>query len=235
MAPERFIFSTVGANKIKCLRPRALFGLPLIDVRRCADSASVEWAIRQAWHDRTRELRDSQDGLRALGLEVEAVEEGSALALVLPGDPPNARVLIGEKEWEFWKEEDDPLSTAVLADSVKPVFDAGLVDLVESDHKITDEVYLIPTPGHTPGHVSVGISSRGEEAVITGDLLHHPIQCAHPEWKDIFDVDDALAHDTRVKFLERYADGRVLILGTHFVSPTAGRIVRDGSTWRFDV
>ncbi len=83
LTPGRVIFSTVGANKIKCLRPRALFGLPLVDIRRCADAPSVEWAIRQAWRDRTRDLRDSAKQLRGLGMEVEAVEEGSGLAFPL--------------------------------------------------------------------------------------------------------------------------------------------------------
>ncbi|MBW1882093.1 MAG: hypothetical protein JRJ58_01085 [Deltaproteobacteria bacterium] len=92
LAPQRVIFSTVGANKIKCLRPRALFGLPLIDIRRCADAASVEWSIRQAWRDRTRELRDSVKQLRRLGMKVKAVEEGSTLAFALPGGPADAQV-----------------------------------------------------------------------------------------------------------------------------------------------
>ena len=71
---------------------------------------------------------------------------------------------------------------AAFHDTVKPVFDAGLVDLVETDHRICDEIELEPTLGHTPGHVSVRIRSKGEEALITGDFLHHPCQLARPEW-----------------------------------------------------
>ena len=70
---------------------------------------------------------------------------------------------------------------AVFGDSVPPVFDAGLVDLVETDARVCEEIDLIPTIGHTPGHVSVRIRSRGEEALITGDFMHHPCQIAHPE------------------------------------------------------
>jgi CheY-like chemotaxis protein len=92
LTPQRVIFSTVGANQIKCLQPRALFGLPLINIRRCADATSVEWAIRQAWRDRTRKLRDSFKQLHRLGMKVEAVEEGSTLAFPLPGQPTGARV-----------------------------------------------------------------------------------------------------------------------------------------------
>ncbi len=148
---------------------------------------------------------------------------------------PNARYLVGEAEWAFWKDEEDPFSPEAKYDSVLPIFEADLVDLVGMDHVVTDEVRLIPTPGHTPGHVSVVVESRGEQAIITGDLFHHPLQMAHPDWTDTADVDGALAQETRLRFLETYADGPVLVLGTHFAAPTAGRIVRDGQYFRFDV
>lgn len=146
----------------------------------------------------------------------------------------NARYLVGEREWGFWKDEDDPFAPEAKIDSILPVFDAGLVDLVQSNHIVTDEVRLIPTPGHTPGHVSVEISSRGERAIITGDLFHHPLQMAHPDWEDVADVDGQLAHRTRIEFLESNADQPVLILGTHFNTPTGGRIIRDGDVYRFE-
>jgi glyoxylase-like metal-dependent hydrolase (beta-lactamase superfamily II) len=148
---------------------------------------------------------------------------------------PRARYLLGRKEWEHWSKANEPDTRDLLDDSVRPVFDAGLVDLVESNARITDEISLEPTPGHTPGHHSVRISSRGEEAVITGDLMHHPVQMAHPEWGSHFDSDYAAAIATRRAFLERYGERPVLVLGTHFATPTGGRIVRDGRAWRFDV
>jgi glyoxylase-like metal-dependent hydrolase (beta-lactamase superfamily II) len=148
---------------------------------------------------------------------------------------PNARYLVAKPEWEYWRNEDDPFGSQVLEDSVKPIFDAGLVDLVDCDHKLCDGVRLEPTPGHTPGHVSVLISSDGVDAVITGDLLHHPVQCAHPDWKDSFDVDDELAHRSRTAFLKRHAEAGSLVLGTHFPAPTAGRLRPDGAAYRFEV
>lgn len=151
---------------------------------------------------------------------------------------PNARYLMAEKEWAHWRTEDDPFAPGAKQDSILPVFDAGLVDLVEPEHRLTDEIDLIPTPGHTPGHVSVRIRSRGEQAIITGDMFHHPFQMAHPDWKDVADVDGPLAHETRVAFCRRFGDEPTLILGTHFATPTGGHIVRaegDHETWRFDV
>lgn len=147
---------------------------------------------------------------------------------------PRARYLIGAKEWEYWKEQPDDMGP-VMDDSVRPIVDAGLADLVESDHRLNDEVWLEPTPGHTPGHVAVRISSRGEDAVITGDLMHHPCQMARPGWASSFDFDQDAARRTRREFLERYADRPVLVIGTHFATPTAGRIVRDGEAYRLDV
>jgi glyoxylase-like metal-dependent hydrolase (beta-lactamase superfamily II) len=148
---------------------------------------------------------------------------------------PNARYVVARPEWDYWREEDDQFFGDVLGDSVRPIFDAGLVDLVDVDHRLTEEVRLDPTPGHTPGHCSVIISSGSDEAVITGDLMHHPSQCAHPEWASSADVDANRARQTRRMFLARYAGSPVLVIGTHWGRPTAGHIVRDGEAWRFVV
>jgi len=148
---------------------------------------------------------------------------------------PNARYLFGRKEWDYWSKAQDEADQAIQNDSVRPILDAGLADLVESDHEVTSEVYLEPTPGHTPGHVSVRISSKGEEAVITGDLMHHPVQCGEPALASRFDVDTDAARRTRRRFLEKYQDGKTLVLGTHFAAPTAGRVASEGDAFRFRV
>src|SRR5258706_5071085 len=137
---------------------------------------------------------------------------------------PNARYLIGRKEWDFWSKAQEASDQAIQNDSVRPNLDAGLTDLVQADHKLTSEVYLEPTPGHTPGHVSVRISSKGAQAAITGDLMHHPVQCALPSMASRFDTDPQAARNTRRDFLGRAGAGRVLVLGTHFASPTAGHV-----------
>jgi glyoxylase-like metal-dependent hydrolase (beta-lactamase superfamily II) len=148
---------------------------------------------------------------------------------------PNARYLIGAREYAYWSAEGDEEQQVILSDSVKPIFDAGLVDLVEPDHRLTAEVALMPTHGHTPGHVSVEIASQGARAVITGDALHSPCQIAHPDWSPPFDSDQAASRATRRKLLEDVADGPTLLIGTHFAGPTAGHIVRDGGAYRLIV
>jgi glyoxylase-like metal-dependent hydrolase (beta-lactamase superfamily II) len=149
---------------------------------------------------------------------------------------PEARYLMGRIEFEHWRgRRDSESQIAVFADSVAPVFDAGLVDLVETDHRIADELTLVPTIGHTPGHVSLGISSRGEEALITGDFIHHPCQMARLDWSSQADTDPPQAARTRREMFSRLADTPTLVIGTHFAGATAGRIVRDGDAYRLDV
>jgi glyoxylase-like metal-dependent hydrolase (beta-lactamase superfamily II) len=148
---------------------------------------------------------------------------------------PKARYLMGQREWDHWsKYEGSADFRNPIEDSVRPVIAAKLAELVEPDRKLTGEVWLESTPGHTPGHISVRISSRGENAVITGDLMHHPIQIAHPDWVCEFDTDPPLAVDTRRKFVERYCDQPVRVFGTHFAGPTAGHIVRRSGAFRFE-
>jgi glyoxylase-like metal-dependent hydrolase (beta-lactamase superfamily II) len=149
---------------------------------------------------------------------------------------PNARYLVGRAEFAHWSAiEDRPDMQAIMADSVMPVFDAGMVDLVETDAAICEEITLLPTPGHTPGHVSVRIASRGHEALITGDFMHHPVQIARPEWSSTADSDAIQAIRTRLEMFERLAGAPVLVIGTHFAGATAGRIVRDGAGCRLVV
>jgi len=144
-----------------------------------------------------------------------------------------ADYLFAEDEWNHWRVEEQEYGP-VIEDSVQPIFDAGKAVLVDPEHRVTDEVWLEPTPGHTPGHVSIHIASNGEEAVITGDMIHHPCQILHPSWSSLADTDADLAAHTRGGFIERYADRPVLIIGTHFAAPTAGKIVTDGESYRLD-
>jgi glyoxylase-like metal-dependent hydrolase (beta-lactamase superfamily II) len=148
---------------------------------------------------------------------------------------PNARYLIAREEWAHWDTAPDADAIGpVLADSVRPIFDAGLVDLVETAHRVCDEVRLAPTPGHTPGHVSVWIESRGERAVITGDMIHHPCQIARTDWSSPVDTDGVQSAATRGELLEACADQPILMIGTHFHEPTAGHVVRDEDRYRLD-
>jgi glyoxylase-like metal-dependent hydrolase (beta-lactamase superfamily II) len=114
-----------------------------------------------------------------------------------------------------------------MYDAVQPVVDAGLVDLIGPEHVICRELKLRPTPGHTPGHVSIAIESRGERAIVTGDMMHNPIQLERPDDTARFDMDQAMARATRLKFIDDLANTDVFVIGSHFSDPTGGFIVRD--------
>jgi glyoxylase-like metal-dependent hydrolase (beta-lactamase superfamily II) len=149
---------------------------------------------------------------------------------------PQARYLFGKQEFDHWvhlRNTGGYHNIEHLHDAVDPVVAAGLVDYITADYRVTDEVSLFPTPGHTPGHVSVLIRSRGDEAVITGDLMHHPIQLAEPLRHGNFDMDKVQAALTRQTFVERFGNSKVMVIGSHFPDPTAGWIVRNGRGWKF--
>ena len=148
---------------------------------------------------------------------------------------PAARYVMSANEFGYWQaspkhEIEDQL--AGFADSVTPVHDAGLVDLVSDEHVVSDGVRIVPSPGHTPYHVSVVVESRGQTAVITGDVMHHPCQIAYPHWGAASDFNPDQARASRSDLVERVADTGTLVIGTHFADPVAGHIRRDGAGFR---
>ena len=147
---------------------------------------------------------------------------------------PNARHLYTQRELDHWSAPAQRAVEDVHADSVAPILAAGLADIVAEDHEVAPGVTLEPSTGHTPGHVSVRLRSGGVEAVITGDVMHHPVQCAEPEWSEHGDWDADLARATRRRFLSDAAQSGVLVIGTHFPTLPVGRILADGDLWRFE-
>lgn len=143
---------------------------------------------------------------------------------------PNARYLFGRTEYEYWKDfEDNPEQRAVFADSVRPIVDAGLADIIPDTFQVSESISTVPTPGHSPGHMSIRIRSEGEEALLLGDVAHHPCQMAHPEWSSTFDSDPMQSARTRRDVFGEVADTGTVVIGGHF---PAGRIVRDGGAFR---
>jgi glyoxylase-like metal-dependent hydrolase (beta-lactamase superfamily II) len=204
-----------------------------------------ERASRPLWHQKTDDtyLR----ALAALGLAPEDIDY--VLCTHLHADHvgwntrleggrwvptfPNARYVFTKKELEAWERGHQKFTRHPLEDSVLPVIAAGRADLVDHDFALDDEVWLEPSPGHTPDHVSIRLASQGRNAVMCGDLMHSPVQCLHPEWTVWPDWDAAQAKATRRAFLERHADTDTLVCTAHFPLPSAGRIVAAGDAFRF--
>lgn len=150
---------------------------------------------------------------------------------------PNATYLFSRADWEYWQREADagglPRTGDYFTDSILPVFAAGQAVLVDGTHEIEDGIVLEPTPGHSPGHVVVRIRGGGREAVFAGDLVHHPLQCRHPDWSTRFCWDATLSRATRTQFLETVADTATLVIPSHFPTPVAGYIEADADAFRF--
>ena len=143
----------------------------------------------------------------------------------------NARHLFAKREFEYARSDKGAEQENTYADSIRPIEEAGLVDLVDFHHHLLDEVWLEPTPGHTPGHCAIRIRSKGVEAVISGDLIHHPLQAAEPGVCSNYDYDGPMAVRTRHAFLDGCVAGSTLLLGTHFAEPTGVRVYRNGDNW----
>jgi len=124
----------------------------------------------------------------------------------------------------------DPGTKVAYEDSIKPVLDAGRADIIEGGFDIGDGVQVLFSPGHTQGHQSMSIESRGKRAILCGDILHNPIEVRFPEWEVLFDRDKEAGKAVRRKFCDQYTDTDVTIFAAHFGGPTAGKIVsgKDG-------
>jgi glyoxylase-like metal-dependent hydrolase (beta-lactamase superfamily II) len=168
---------------------------------------------------------------------------------------PNARYLFDSTEYDHWQREAqsfDPefvpttdreqrafdwarTQANVQLESVQPVVAAGLADFVDAPYEVRPGLRLMPTPGHTPGHVAVEVTSAGQRAVITGDSFHHPCQIAHPAWSTRVDFDRDASTATRVAMLDDLEADGGLMIGSHFAPPGFGRIVRSPTGYRLGV
>lgn len=143
---------------------------------------------------------------------------------------PNARYLMPAADEEVQCRNQSNL----YVESVLPVIEAGQVELVEAGHMLGDYVTLVPTPGHTPGHVSVMVQSGDRAALITGDALHSTVQCWHPDWHFLYDADAERAVASRRALLERAAETNCTVLGNHFALPSLGRVKADKDAFRWE-
>jgi glyoxylase-like metal-dependent hydrolase (beta-lactamase superfamily II) len=155
---------------------------------------------------------------------------------------PKARYLMGRAEYQHWEAAHranprTPVNHGSFEDSVLPVVAAGQAEFVETDHLLFDDrdasLHFASAPGHTAGNMQIHLNGGSDHAVMSGDVIHHPIQCAAPWLSNAADADPAAALATRVALLEELADTPSYLLTGHFPAPTAGRVVTHGDTFRF--
>jgi glyoxylase-like metal-dependent hydrolase (beta-lactamase superfamily II) len=141
---------------------------------------------------------------------------------------PNAKYVFADRELAHWtqRHKENPTAYPWVTDSVLPLVEAKRVEIVKSDHALNDVVQLIPSPGHTIDHYSVQIGKRGNDALITGDMIHSPLQARYPELGMMADFDSTQAGQTRRRLFERFCDSSTLMCTAHFPSPSTARITR---------
>jgi glyoxylase-like metal-dependent hydrolase (beta-lactamase superfamily II) len=137
---------------------------------------------------------------------------------------PKARHLVPQADWDYFG---GMLETNQQMRQVVPLEALGLMDLVSGERALTSEVTTYPTPGHTPGHTSLLITSNGERAIITGDLAHHPAQLDRTDWCSSFDTNPAGASATRSEVLDRIEADGLTAAFCHFPEPF-GKLARLG-------
>jgi glyoxylase-like metal-dependent hydrolase (beta-lactamase superfamily II) len=152
---------------------------------------------------------------------------------------PNARYVFSRRDFEFFgRQTREAHNREAYIDSVLPVVEAGLADIVESNHcvhrEIEDGIWLEDAAGHSPGNVVVNARRGGSRVVFTGDVIHHPIQLVRPDIAFFADESPAEACATRQRLLAQCADDGAVLLPAHFPDPPAGRVRRAKRNYRYD-
>jgi len=140
---------------------------------------------------------------------------------------PKARYWVSTKDWEACHQPDvQPTRFPNAPTCVWPLADLGLVEFMKGEHALTRTLTAVPTPGHTPGHMSILVTSHGERALVLGDAAHSPVQLQEPDWVSRADMDPDLTRQTRRTLLDRVEREEIVVAAGHFEAPGFGRIVR---------
>jgi len=140
---------------------------------------------------------------------------------------PRARYLVPQGDWDHYTRPEIMAQNPPIGDSVVPLKELGALELVKGEVAVTPEITLVPTPGHTPGHQAVLITSAGEKAMLVGDLFHTTVQVTEADWCPTFDWDKPLSAKTRRDWLNKLARERMLVGAGHLpIGSNIGHIVR---------
>jgi glyoxylase-like metal-dependent hydrolase (beta-lactamase superfamily II) len=131
-------------------------------------------------------------------------------------------------------EYNTPMRVQLFSDSIDPCVDASVVEFVDTNHRVTQGITLVPSPGHTPGHVSVLLESEGEKGLVSGDFIHHPVQLTHSEWSSIFDAAPDVSIKTRQAMFKKLHQENITVFATAFPSPSVGKIIKRNDNYTFE-
>ena len=139
---------------------------------------------------------------------------------------PNARYWVPKADWDMFTRRAGMSMFSYVREQVTPLMELGVLELMEGEQAISDGLTALPTPGHTPGHSSVLVSSAGESAVVLGDAAHIPVQAHHTDWSPRADSDPKLSAQNRAELFDRMERDHSLVVSGHFPMPGFGRLVR---------
>jgi glyoxylase-like metal-dependent hydrolase (beta-lactamase superfamily II) len=148
---------------------------------------------------------------------------------------PKATYIMADRELAHWtqREKENPQAVPWITDSVLPIVAAKRAKLVKSDFVFDDLIKFIPTPGHTIDHYSVQVGRAGADVLITGDMIHSPLQGKYPELGMMADYDSSEAGKTRRKIFDCFCGAPTIMCATHFPMPSTGRVRRWGDGYKF--
>jgi len=153
---------------------------------------------------------------------------------------PNARYVMSNMEWDFWN-SDSPVGAVAsqvgplrrfARNKLLPIKDN--VELVQNETEVAPGVVVLCTPGHTPGHIAILISSGRQQLLHIADAVLHPLHLEYPSWRTIFDLEPEQAADTRRSLLDRAAADNSMLLAYHFPFPGFGSVKRKGNAWKWE-
>ena len=137
---------------------------------------------------------------------------------------PRARYLIQRGEWEAATHPDERTRATYLAENLLPVKESGQLELIDGETRVTGEITVLPSPGHTADHASVVIVSGGETALYVGDIAQHAVQLERPAWIAAFDVLPLVSLETKKRLMERAVRENALVVSVHCPFPGVGRM-----------
>ncbi|HQW51736.1 MAG TPA: MBL fold metallo-hydrolase [Tepidiformaceae bacterium] len=142
---------------------------------------------------------------------------------------PNARYFIQAGEYEVARHPNERTRGTYFAENFEPLETTGQLELVEGETELIPGVRFWPTPGHTADHASIALTSKGQTAIYTGDLVHHAVQVERPAWIPAFDILPLVSLETKKMLAERALRENALLICVHNPFPGAGRLTeRDG-------
>jgi glyoxylase-like metal-dependent hydrolase (beta-lactamase superfamily II) len=137
---------------------------------------------------------------------------------------PNARYFVQAGEYEAARHPNERTKSTYLAENFEPLERSGQLELVSGEQQVAPGLHCLPTPGHTADHASLVLSSRGETAIYTGDLVHHAVQAERPAWIAAFDILPLVTLETKKQFAERAIRENALLICVHNAFPGVGRL-----------